>query len=239
MDGRGNTSGTVALVETLVRELRPDVLHANQFAPRWRMSMCRSCSRPQRRAQLAALTLRAATSHPNGAAMHALVSRAVRRADRVVRRVRAPRQRGARAVWLRRGIDIIHNGWPAVPKACTLAAVPARWSRLGQRKNNPARRAAAHGWDPGEVYLAGDQRNPESGSVMSVDAPIRRWGKLPAPLRSTSGLQRTAIYLSPRAMTPSACLPLQAALHGAALLLSDIPSYRELWMGRRELLPVG
>jgi glycosyltransferase involved in cell wall biosynthesis len=44
-------------------------------------------------------------------------------------------------------------------------------------------------------------------------------------------LDRTSIYLSPARYDPFGLLPLQAAQHGCALLLSDIPSYRELWDG--------
>jgi glycosyltransferase involved in cell wall biosynthesis len=44
-------------------------------------------------------------------------------------------------------------------------------------------------------------------------------------------LRCAALYLSPARYDPFGLLPLQAALHGCALLLSDIPSYRELWDG--------
>jgi glycosyltransferase involved in cell wall biosynthesis len=46
-----------------------------------------------------------------------------------------------------------------------------------------------------------------------------------------SRLRRSAVYLSPARYDPFGLLPLQAALHGCALLLSDIPSYREVWDG--------
>jgi glycosyltransferase involved in cell wall biosynthesis len=42
------------------------------------------------------------------------------------------------------------------------------------------------------------------------------------------------VYLSPARYDPFGLLPLQAALNGCALLLSDIPSYRELWDGAAE-----
>jgi glycosyltransferase involved in cell wall biosynthesis len=44
-----------------------------------------------------------------------------------------------------------------------------------------------------------------------------------------SWLHRSAIYLSPARYDPFGLLPLQAALAGCALLLSDIPSYHEVW----------
>ena len=44
-------------------------------------------------------------------------------------------------------------------------------------------------------------------------------------------LRRSAVYLSSARYDPFGLLPLQAALSGCALLLSDIPSYREVWDG--------
>jgi glycosyltransferase involved in cell wall biosynthesis len=60
--------------------------------------------------------------------------------------------------------------------------------------------------------------------------PLQPLGFL-SPQELSSWLQRAAIYLSPARYDPFGLLPLQAALDGCALLLSDIPSYRELWDG--------
>jgi glycosyltransferase involved in cell wall biosynthesis len=47
-------------------------------------------------------------------------------------------------------------------------------------------------------------------------------------------MRTTLVYLSAARYDPFGLLPLQAALHGCCLLLSDIPSYREVWAGAAE-----
>lgn len=44
-------------------------------------------------------------------------------------------------------------------------------------------------------------------------------------------LQETAVFVSPSIYEPFGLAVLEAAAHGAALVLSDIPSHRELWAG--------
>jgi glycosyltransferase involved in cell wall biosynthesis len=89
---------------------------------------------------------------------------------------------------------------------------------------------AARGWEPGQVYMAGDIAHPESGATVAVTEPIQCLGRLTRG-EMDEWLARAAVYLSPARYDPFGLLPLQAALAGCALLLSDIPSYRELWDG--------
>src|SRR5207302_10678928 len=81
----------------------------------------------------------------------------------------------------------------------------------------------------GDAYLAGEQQHPDGGHA----ATPRRLIALGQLTRAEMDvwLARASIYLSPARYDPFGLLPLQAALHGCALLLSDIPSYRELWNG--------
>src|SRR5215216_6322863 len=65
---------------------------------------------------------------------------------------------------------------------------------------------------------------------MRLKKPLRALGQLQRG-ELDAWLGRAAIYLSPARYDPFGLLPLQAALAGATLLLSDIPSYRELWTG--------
>jgi glycosyltransferase involved in cell wall biosynthesis len=96
-------------------------------------------------------------------------------------------------------------------------------------KNIPLAAEAAQGWDPGEVYLAGEPSHPEGGHA-AVAAPLRPLGFLQRA-EMEAWLRTSAVYLSPARYDPFGLLPLQAALSGCALLLSDIPSYREVWDG--------
>ena len=89
---------------------------------------------------------------------------------------------------------------------------------------------AALGWSAGDVRVAGECHHPESGAAMDLPPPLQPLGVLPHP-QLEHLLDRTSIYLSPARYDPFGLLPLQAAQHGCALLLSDIPSYRELWDG--------
>jgi glycosyltransferase involved in cell wall biosynthesis len=80
------------------------------------------------------------------------------------------------------------------------------------------------------VYLAGEQRHPETGCSAEVPPPLKPLGLLPRA-ELDACLRRSAVYLSTARYDPFGLLPLQAALYDCALLLSDIPSYRELWDG--------
>jgi glycosyltransferase involved in cell wall biosynthesis len=134
-----------------------------------------------------------------------------------------------------RPIDVIHNGWPAAPGSGNLA----RDRRHGQTtvvagrvwdagKNISLVAEAARGWQPGNVLLAGEQRHPESGGRASVPPPLEPLGFL-SRKQLDALLRRASVYVSPARYDPFGLLPLQAAINGCALLLSDIPSYRELW----------
>ena len=50
---------------------------------------------------------------------------------------------------------------------------------------------------------------------------------------------RATVYAAPSLYEPFGLAPLQAALHGCALVLSDIGSFRELWDGCAEFVPPG
>jgi glycosyltransferase involved in cell wall biosynthesis len=131
-----------------------------------------------------------------------------------------------------RDIEVIHNAWPAPPPAPTqLRSGTLLAGRVwDSAKNIPLAAVAGRGWDPGAVHVAGHQRHPETGSAMPLEPPLQPLGHLPHP-ELKARLSRAAIYLSPARYDPFGLLPLQAALSGATLLLSDIPSYRELWTG--------
>ena len=52
-------------------------------------------------------------------------------------------------------------------------------------------------------------------------------------------MRRAAIYVAPSRYEPFGLAPLEAALHGCALVLSDIGTFRELWNGCAEFFPSG
>jgi glycosyltransferase involved in cell wall biosynthesis len=232
-DAEADVARTRELVADVVRQTRADVLHANQFA-----AACADVDVPVvltlhsdvlswRRWTLGAVD----DVPPDWLAYAALVREALARAERVVSISHFLAGEVRSLYTCGRAIDVIHNGWPAAldsqqKEPLTLLAGRA-WD---DAKNIPLAIEAARGWDPGDVFLAGDQRHPDTGGTAPLAPPLRPLG-LVARADMDAWLGRAAVYLSPARYDPFGLLPLQAALRGCALLLSDIPSYRELWDG--------
>jgi glycosyltransferase involved in cell wall biosynthesis len=212
--------------------LRADVVHANQFA-----AACAEVDVP------VILTLhsdvlswrrwtRGASGVPaEWQSYAALVREALLRADAVV----AVSDFLAREIGQLYGtsgsFEVIHNGWPprpaASPRCNRMTLLAGRiWDAA---KNIPLAAEAARGWPAGDVYLAGETTHPDGGRA-DVPVPLRPLGFLERR-DIDAWLRRSAVYLSTARYDPFGLLPLQAALSGCALLLSDIPSYRELWEG--------
>jgi glycogen(starch) synthase len=233
-DSAADVQRTMDVVASVARAVQADVVHANQFA-----AACANVSVP------VVLTLhsdvlswRRWTLGAEGVpaewqAYAGLVRQALGLADHVVAvsQFLADEVRSLYSVG--RGIDVIHNGWTAAEKAMsakesiTLVAGRA-WD---EAKNVNLAAAALRTWTPpGQVYLAGDVHHPETGMAMPVQPPLHALGHLGrADLDAL--LRRARVYLSPARYDPFGLLPLQAALAGCTLLLSDIPSYRKLWDG--------
>ncbi|MDQ3809304.1 MAG: glycosyltransferase, partial [Chloroflexota bacterium] len=238
---------TREVVRDLVRTLRPDLVHANQFAAALAeidvpvVLTVHSDVLSWRRWTLGAS---AADVPLEWAAYARLVLAALRAADRVVAVSRFLADQVRELYEFDQPIEVVHNGWPA--PACHRPSsgtggdgANGDGERLGtllagrawdDAKNVGLAAAAAQGWDPGPVWLAGDLRHPDSDGLQCVEAPVQALGRL-SRAELDERLRRAAIYLSPARYDPFGLLPLQAALHGATLLLSDIPSYRELWQG--------
>jgi glycogen synthase len=234
-DSAGDVESSRQVVRDLVREFRPDVVHANQFA-------------------LGGLDLPAPivlAAHSDvlswGKWTHgwretpdewtdyaAMVREGLLGADRVVA-VSAFLANEVEALYrLERSVGVIHNGWPGPPTAPEPAGRP-RLSVLGGRawddaKNFSLALLAVRGWDCGRVVFAGEVAHPVSSSEAALGGRIEPLGRLPQS-ELFGWLGQARVYASPARYDPFGLLPLQAALAGCALLLSDIPSYRELWHG--------
>lgn len=81
------------------------------------------------------------------------------------------------------------------------------------------------GWP---VYAAG-QAYHQSGTQV-VDGPVKKLGMLSLKELS-SWLSRAPIFALPALYEPFGLSALEAGLSGAALVLGDIPSFREIWEG--------
>jgi glycosyltransferase involved in cell wall biosynthesis len=233
-DADDDVRRTRELIHRLLRQLRPDLVHANQFA-----TACADVDVP------VVLTVHSDVLSwrrwaigvdgiaPEWRAYTALVRAALERADAVVA-VSAFLAGEVDSIYRSdRRIEVIHNGWPASKPDDGTAR--GRDTLLAGRvwdfgKNISLAAQASAGWDPGNVYLAGAQVDPDSGEHAHIPAPIQPLGFLPQH-ELDAWFRRARIYLSPARYDPFGLLPLQAAQRGCALLLSDIPSYRELWEG--------
>jgi len=229
-DAGADIAATPSLVRQVATEVGADVVHANQFA-----AACADVDVPL------VLTLHSdvlswrrwtlgdSSVPAEWQSYTELVRAALIRADSMAAVSRFIADQIMDLYGLDRPIEIIHNGWPAsTPASSHRERVTVVAGRIWDAAKNVTLVAdAARGWQPGEVYLAGESEHPDGGRAA-----------IPEPLQATGFLSRTAldalfdrakVYISPARYDPFGLLPLQAALHGCQLLLSDIPSYREVW----------
>jgi glycosyltransferase involved in cell wall biosynthesis len=86
------------------------------------------------------------------------------------------------------------------------------------------------GWP---LLVAGDDRNPNGGTASLPG--LRALGRL-SSTELAAWLARASIFVHPALYEPFGLTPLEAALSGCALVLSDLPSLRELWEGHAEFV---
>ena len=231
-DAQTDILETRRIVKEVAREVHADVIHANQFAAAcadvdvpviltahsdvlsWRRWTCGANDLP-----------------PEWASYAALVRQALSRADAVVAVSAFLAREIAHLYASSRPVAVIHNGWPPQPASGEqrerITLVAGRiWDAA---KNIPLAAEAAREWDHGHVYLAGESSHPDGGRA-AVPPPLQPLGFLRRQ-DMDAWLRKSAVYLSSARYDPFGLLPLQAALNGCALLLSDIPSYREVWQG--------
>jgi glycogen synthase len=89
----------------------------------------------------------------------------------------------------------------------------------------------------GEVNPPGSAHGGEDATTSSaVPRNVRFTGQLSAP-RIADALARASIFVSPARYEPFGLSVLEAASSGCALVLADIPSFRELWDGAAVFFP--
>lgn len=89
------------------------------------------------------------------------------------------------------------------------------------------------------VRVAGATQLPQGILPVSVEAPnVQYLGELPQP-QLMAQMQRAAIFVSPARYEPFGLTALEAASCRCALVLSDIPTLRELWDGAALFVEAG
>lgn len=133
-----------------------------------------------------------------------------------------------------RGADeVIHNGVrppaTATPRACGPLVISAgrAWDEAkGMATVDEAAGMLATAGPP--VHLIGATNGPAGQRFVARHAVAH--GRLPRT-EVDGWLDRAWIYAGASLYEPFGLAPLEAALRGTALVLSDIPSFRELWDG--------
>ena len=78
------------------------------------------------------------------------------------------------------------------------------------------------------LYIAGEQQF-DNASAPQAAATNVQWLDSLSEEKVVTLLQRSSIYLGPSRYEPFGLAPLEAALCGCALVLRDLPSFREIW----------
>lgn len=129
--------------------------------------------------------------------------------------------------------------WNAVDRAAERGGVDARSivltaGRLWDAAKNVATIDAAAALGELTVHAAGATRGP-NGEQIGL-RHVNALGEL-GPVEMGQWLERAAIFVSASRYEPFGLAVLEAAQAGAALVLSDIPTFRELWDGAAVFVP--
>jgi glycosyltransferase involved in cell wall biosynthesis len=211
----------------LEREFRPDVVHLNGYchaalpfsAPA--ISVAHSCVLSWWRATLSE------DAPEQYAEYRARVAAGLSRAARVVAPTRAM-------------LDAVRRHYDARIEGCV---IPNGIEQLGVPGigKEPFVLAAGRVWDvaknvalldtvaasvPWPIKIAGDHRAPSGETAQFQHVELLG---LQSPSEMSSLMARTSIFVHPARYEPFGLAPLEAACLGSALVLSDIPSLREVW----------
>jgi glycosyltransferase involved in cell wall biosynthesis len=165
-----------------------------------------------------------------------LVRRHLEAADRVVAPSAAFADLVASVYRLRKRIDVVHNGRsrsPAAPTGRTLEALFAA-GRLWDEGKNVATLDRVAALVDAPFFVAGPRVGPNGTRIECRN--LQALGEL-ASDEVRVWLAKRPIFLSSALYEPFGLTALEAAQAGCALVLSDIPTFRELWDGAALFAP--
>jgi glycosyltransferase involved in cell wall biosynthesis len=130
-------------------------------------------------------------------------------------------------------LRIVHNAVRPIDcrRKLPLVLAAGRWWDEGKNAATLDRAAAGTRWP---VLMAGATAGP-NGERFEI-ANARPLGQL-SRRRLAGWMARAAILASPSVYEPFGLVALEAASAGAALVLADIPTYRELWTDAAVFVP--
>jgi glycosyltransferase involved in cell wall biosynthesis len=124
--------------------------------------------------------------------------------------------------------SVIWNGLTIAARATAKQPYILAAGRLWDEAKNLAAAAAIASELPWPVHVAGETRGPDGGDVKAAYGQIKSLGALPRPALLDE-MRDASIFVSPALYEPFGLTVLEAAASGCALVLSDLPSFRELW----------
>ncbi|MBW3572553.1 MAG: glycosyltransferase family 4 protein [Gemmatimonadetes bacterium] len=136
---------------------------------------------------------------------------------------------------------VIHNGIqfdaeePRPREGGIVLSVGRLWDR-GKGVDLLDDAAALLGADAAEIHVIGETVAPH-GEAFGVRSVVAH-GRVERA-QVDEWMRRASVYVAPSRYEPFGLAPLEAALHGCALVLSDIGTFRELWDGCGEFFPTG
>jgi glycogen(starch) synthase len=142
------------------------------------------------------------------------------------------------------GVDVtrvIHNGIefgegePELRAEALVLSVGRLWDR-GKGVDLLDEAAGLLGDEAPPIHVIGETTAPH-GEVASVRNVIAH-GRVERA-QVDEWMRCASLYVAPSRYEPFGLAPLEAALHGCALILSDIGTFRELWDGCAEFFPSG
>ncbi len=124
--------------------------------------------------------------------------------------------------------SVIRNGLTIAARATAKQPYILAAGRLWDEAKNLAAVAAIASELPWPVRVAGETRGPDGGDVKAAYGQAESLGALPRPALLDE-MRDASIFVSPALYEPFGLTVLEAAASGCALVLSDLPSFRELW----------
>ena len=166
-----------------------------------------------------------------------LVGRGLRAADRVVAPTRAYAEATARRYGLAVTPAAVHNGRTAMPLPDAQSFPGALTvGRLWDEVKDTATLDAAAALLDAPFVAIGATRAPHGATV--TPAHLQATGPLPAA-EIAQWLARRPVFVSAARFEPFGLAVLEAAQAGCPLVLSDIPTFRELWDGAATFVSPG
>ncbi len=123
---------------------------------------------------------------------------------------------------------VIQNGLTVPARATAKQPHILGAGRLWDEAKNLVAVAAIASELPWPVHVAGETRGPDGGDAKAAYGRIKSLGPLSRPAL-LDAMRDASIFVSPALYEPFGLTVLEAAASGCALVLSNLPSFRELW----------